>query len=482
MSISYPFSNPIKQGSCPVETLLPEETYEDLRGQRVVQDVLPAKFLQNYFQECSHSSMDWSPTELGLISTIRLFKHRPERGLYTDDAPLLHLLNSISRRIFESRDEDRYALVFRSAHKRPIHSPFTMHSHTPEIVVIWERSEVFPQIDYTQDDLIPQTWCAFAAVGEVESSSNGKYQLGVYLKNLLQLHPELNAVLGLTAKYNGYALLYHDASVIHRSSFDWGEPGPLFAFVEKLYTRPFQDTSMQLVAPQYRDMTWAIRIGDQVYLTEASRCLAGPGQRRYTTTAIDLTTSERVFIKDIWRDARRVFFETLLFEKAHKGEPLPGLMLVDSHGYVLDETQNRLSTASHQISPGGERYKMRMITKEVGRPLETIRSLRHFLCLMYDACAVQRNLYRKCQILHRDISTGNIMIAPTTDQYWERCKNGFAEVKFVNQVLEEDGKTSNPQPTCLLIDLGNGTDLNATRDNNQLRQRTASYNICSMDR
>jgi serine/threonine protein kinase len=51
---------------------------------------------------------------------------------------------------------------------------------------------------------------------------------------------------------------------------------------------------------------------------------------------------------------------------------------------------------------------------------------------------VQRNLYRKSKILHRDISDSNIMIAPTTDVFYERCAGGYDEVKYINQVLAKD--------------------------------------------
>ncbi|CAE6480053.1 unnamed protein product [Rhizoctonia solani] len=472
MPTSYPPSSPIGQGFAPVETLNANDSYANLGRQNIVQEVPPKTFMQSYLQ--GHSpilhSAPWSSEEALLIAQIRSSKKSADSG----DAPIFRLLNNISQRVFESLDNPEWALKFCSADKRMVQNPFTGLVYTPDIAALWERSTVFPQIDYTQNNLIPQTWCVIAAVGEVKTTRHGKNQLGTYLRNLLQLHPELNAVFGFTAKKDGYALFYHDADVIHQGCFTWEQPDPLYAFVKTLYTRPFQDTSMQLVAPQSQDLAWATKVGTQVYISETPRSLAGPGQRRYTTMAIDIATSARVFIKDVWRDPRQLFFEALLFEQAHEGEPLPGLMLVDSHGYVLDETQRRITTAAHQLTPNQGRYKMRMVTKDIGRPLETVQSLRQFLCVMYDACVVQRNLYRKCHILHRDISDGNIMLAPVTDQYRTRCKNGYAEVKFVNQVLRADGETTDPAPTCLVIDLGNGADLKVTRDKDQLRQRTGT--------
>ncbi|KAJ1299771.1 hypothetical protein OPQ81_000680 [Rhizoctonia solani] len=252
-------------------------------------------------------------------------------------------------------------------------------------------------------------------VGEAKAQGHGKYQLASYLQNYLQLHPELNAALGFAFQSSGYALFYHDA--------------------------------------------------------------AGPGQRRFTTTAVHHETNEQVFIKDVWRDNRRMFFEGLPFDKAHEQGPLPGLMWVYSHGFVPDEHGSPIWTT--RLKPkstegwAGKRYKMRIITKDIGRPIEDVRSLHQFLCMMYDSCVVQRNLYRKCRILHRDISDGNIMIAPDTDEYRKRCAEGYAAVKFVNQVLAKC-KDVQPNPACLVIDLGNGADLQVRHGQNTLTERTGT--------
>ncbi|KEP53910.1 putative other/FunK1 kinase [Rhizoctonia solani 123E] len=117
--------------------------------------------------------------------------------------------------------------------------------------------------------------------------------------------------------------------------------------------------------------------------------------------------------------------------------------------------------------------RMQVVTKEIGQPLEGVHSLRKFLCVMYDACAVQRNLYRKCKILHRDISDKNIMFAPNTEAYRERNRSGYGQVKFVNQVLARGGN-ADPVPACLMIDLGNGADLETKRGKGALTERTGT--------
>ncbi|KAL5633576.1 hypothetical protein ACGC1H_003905 [Rhizoctonia solani] len=180
------------------------------------------------------------------------------------------------------------------------------------------------------------------------------------------------------------------------------------------------------------------------------------------------------FIKDIWRSQDRYFFAGLLLKRAHEDKPLCGLVQASSHGYVLDETGTPIRTTRFNPKSGTEeargRFKMRTVTSEIGQPLEGVHSLHKFLCAMYDACAVQRNLYRKCKIMHRDISDKNIMFAPDTDAYRERNREGYAEVKFVNQVLAKD-ESAKPAPQCLMVDLGNGADLGVEHGLDALTER-----------
>ncbi|KAB5589855.1 hypothetical protein CTheo_6715 [Ceratobasidium theobromae] len=118
---------------------------------------------------------------------------------------------------------------------------------------------------------------------------------------------------------------------------------------------------------------------------------------------------------------------------------------------------------------------MRIATSDVGLPLNSLTSLREFLCVMYDACAVQRNMYRKAKVLHRDISDNNIMVAPPAEntEFYEHCAEGYDEVKYINQVLAND-KRVRPKPTCLVIDLGNGADLGLVHGQEALTMRTGT--------
>ncbi|KAG9090909.1 hypothetical protein FRC06_000830, partial [Ceratobasidium sp. 370] len=99
-------------------------------------------------------------------------------------------------------------------------------------------------------------------------------------------------------------------------------------------------------------------------------------------------------------------------------------MTILYYDYVLNAERRMLETTVLRPN-GGRRAKMPLTWKDVGRPLEDITSLSHFLRVMYDACVVQRNLYRKCKILHRDISDSNIMVAPTDSRFKEYCDGDY---------------------------------------------------------
>ncbi|KAH9856229.1 hypothetical protein C2E23DRAFT_508200 [Lenzites betulinus] len=57
-----------------------------------------------------------------------------------------------------------------------------------------------------------------------------------------------------------------------------------------------------------------------------------------------------------------------------------------------------------------ERSHMRMVVDTVGRPLDDFDSTRELVMAMYDAIRGHQTLTERCGILHRDISSGNILI------------------------------------------------------------------------
>ncbi|KAG8788086.1 hypothetical protein FRC12_014926 [Ceratobasidium sp. 428] len=65
------------------------------------------------------------------------------------------------------------------------------------------------------------------------------------------------------------------------------------------------------------------------------------------------------------------------------------------------------------------------------------------------------------------------MASPESQEYRDRYADGYAEVKFVNQVLSTN-PYEKPRPTCLLVNLGNGSNVAVQGDRDVLAERTGS--------
>ncbi|KAG8739140.1 hypothetical protein FRC10_006110 [Ceratobasidium sp. 414] len=467
----------VRQGTRELRTETEAKT--DLRRRGVVVDIPGKSFLATHLAGTT-GKQSWPPELEQLVDEIKTWK-TDEHLLYTGSAPLLRLLNSISlwilcsQRSPEAQSQAR-TLVFRACHENLILHPSHGNKLFPDIVVEWATWDALQRLSTGTSGVgsPSRLWSDLAAVGEVKlKKQDGTLQLGNYLQNLLQLHPEQNAVLGLSVEPSGYRLFYHDASVIHRSdAFCW-TPGPLYSFIEKLYKNDFRDHSLAVLSTNGGSgRAYAINIESRRLVSHADRPEPGPGQRRFIAIMFDIYKRSDLFQKDSWRDFRRRFFEGLMYAKAHHEAHIPGLMTILFYGYVLDASRRRLETTV--LQPEGRRAKMRLISEDVGLPLEGITSLSHFLRVMYDACVVQRNLYRKCGILHRDISDNNIMVAPSNPQFKKHCDGSyFDNVKYINQILAGD-RDVKPEPACLVIDLGNGADLGQVDNVKVLTERTGT--------
>ncbi|KAF8713279.1 other FunK1 protein kinase, partial [Rhizoctonia solani] len=438
--MSVRLSNPIKKSHPPVDARTADSVCKDIAKHVTIQDIPNQVFAEAYLSGSSRQPKIWTSAEQRLVKRIQDTSQGQGKTLFSGYAPLLRLLNCVSEQTFQQLQHEtrRKALVFHSGDKCRVMNPFTAQDRCPDIVTIWVESQVFPQIDYpATNQFLKFTWCELATIGEAKTSEHGKYQLTSYLQNHLQLHPELNAVLAFAVRANGYALFYHDAAVFHRSKFSW-EPGPLYAFVQKLYAQPFQDPSMRLLDPKLP--AWATQIGNDVYLSETPRTIAGPGQRRYTTTAVNLVNDElrNSLAWSYGGSFSRLY--TLWGWGAHSDNPSRNRL----HGGDRWEVQDENGNERYWAPSGGHLFVARA-------------PVYHVRCVCRD---------------------GNIMFAPHTHQYRERCARGDAEVKFVNQVLAKDMSVE-PGPTCLIIDLGNGSDLKMKRGQDALTERAGTPRFIS---
>ncbi|KAJ8508114.1 hypothetical protein ONZ45_g9571 [Pleurotus djamor] len=129
-----------------------------------------------------------------------------------------------------------------------------------------------------------------------------------------------------------------------------------------------------------------------------------------------------VFLKEQWRGkdvAKEV--ETLKLLNDKGVEHVPTLVCGGdisgdyqttlSHEYAEASWRN-VSKNKAKVKKIETRIHVRLVTAEVGTPLEFFKSSREMLSAIYYAFEGHMQAYTKCGLLHRDISGGNILILP----------------------------------------------------------------------
>ncbi|EKM56600.1 uncharacterized protein PHACADRAFT_207804 [Phanerochaete carnosa HHB-10118-sp] len=143
--------------------------------------------------------------------------------------------------------------------------------------------------------------------------------------------------------------------------------------------------------------------------------------------ALDMQTKRLVWFKDQWRCAARPHTELDAYMRLHKhhvtyiATPVAG-------GDVMEHrtvTQDYLAHLADSWRPS-ERVHTRLVTKEVGRLLETYKDSWELLRVCTEAFFAHQEAWEEARILHRDISIGNIMIDTQTGKGflndWDLCK------------------------------------------------------------
>ncbi|KAJ3491199.1 hypothetical protein NLI96_g875 [Meripilus lineatus] len=157
--------------------------------------------------------------------------------------------------------------------------------------------------------------------------------------------------------------------------------------------------------------------------------IVGRATRGYV--AYDTVSKQLVFLKDYWQpDTEKYHQELDTYAKLidagvqHIATPLGGGSVCDdptsSHRTL---TQSCLSKAHGCSYSARDHY--RIIVKEVGRPLEDYRDAKGMALAVYCAFKAHEGAW-KANVLHRDISSGNILILDNDEGIlndWDMCKH-----------------------------------------------------------
>ncbi|GJE86556.1 hypothetical protein PsYK624_026360 [Phanerochaete sordida] len=152
--------------------------------------------------------------------------------------------------------------------------------------------------------------------------------------------------------------------------------------------------------------------------------------------AFDLAARKVCFLKDQWR-IQVDTPELEVYARLHRhnvewiATPIAG---GDVPGRLRKSFQttryHELAQASPKVRKSRVLVHTRLVTKEVGRPLDTYKSGSELLNVITFAVVAHQQAWKKAEVLHGDISTGNIMIDVATgrgfsllDKLCCRCDN-----------------------------------------------------------
>lgn len=163
---------------------------------------------------------------------------------------------------------------------------------------------------------------------------------------------------------------------------------------------PLEDT------PQER----AYLIGKQTsdHFSPTGRCTRG-------YVAFDLESRCLVFLKDQWRAETRARTEIETYRRLHRHK-VPCIATPVAGGDIpthRTETQNKLGHLPKTKRPV-RRIHTRLVTKDVGLPLEKYVDSLHLLQICTFAVVAHQAAWERARVLHHDISAGNIMIDVNT--------------------------------------------------------------------
>ncbi|GJE92649.1 hypothetical protein PsYK624_088040 [Phanerochaete sordida] len=127
--------------------------------------------------------------------------------------------------------------------------------------------------------------------------------------------------------------------------------------------------------------------------------------------AFEVETKRMVFLKDSWRAVSRKHTELETYRRLHAAEvefiatPVAGGDISEQRTKSQSFMQNRPAN----MRPA-ERVHTRLVTKEIGRALETYEGSFELISFVYHAFFGHQDAWEKAGVLHHDISPGNILI------------------------------------------------------------------------
>ncbi|KAG8922096.1 hypothetical protein FRC01_014493, partial [Tulasnella sp. 417] len=304
-----------------------------------------------------------------------------------------------------------------------------------------------------------------------------------YLHYLLLARPDLYIAQGMLVSEGSMMFLVGIGGFgIRRLKIRWEDkelPKLLYAFIYRTYNPGhFADPSYKLDPIVDDQPTWTITIGVGDAIAERPvPCpnflplyASSPFETRTHVFAakgegVDVDGKKLTVLKDQLCRTHNRFNERDILELVHKPKRVPGVV------EAVYRKSIKLPSQLDGLNVG--RVKHRHGLRQFGRPFASIPTVKEMLQVAFDLVEVLRFLRAKRNILHRDISIGNVMyIPPSPDkQDPDTSAEGDEDLSFCDFFLSESPKTT----SVLLVDFNHAEDLTSkTGDGHDRVARTGT--------
>ncbi|KDQ22007.1 hypothetical protein PLEOSDRAFT_161809 [Pleurotus ostreatus PC15] len=372
---------------------------------------------------------------------------------------VVKLLNCASSLIHKRWAKDKELLAFRDNHTRsPTNHPNDSRAGEPDIVTILDLINKLIEKDKTKRIPWHHVLSTIEEKGEADSD-DGPAQSAAYLAFANQCRPDLVGMYGMAILPKGYIVQYSCPAGLQTSEeFNWVDITPLLSYVYTLYIprKDFASRDPSITLADSDDTfgapAWNIRDGDKVYENCAVKVVGDPWRRM---TWVARVGTSPITIKDSYRDAHASFREGELYDILHREGPAPGFLRIKKEYEVRCERGRPITVTVGSTT----RIKTPLIMHTWGESLRKCPSLIDFAKSMYDILEAHRWAVLERNIIHRDISHGNIFVQ--AEDFKEENEKEFAGKEsrpiFVNEIVEN---VKNADPMARLGDMDNAAELN----------------------
>ncbi|KAG8906203.1 hypothetical protein FRB99_007419, partial [Tulasnella sp. 403] len=323
-------------------------------------------------------------------------------------------------------------------------------------------------------------WPCIRLAGEIASKGKSREdqesQAISYLHYLLLARPDLYLAQGLLASDNNITFLVGIGGFgVQQLKLGWGDEELsklLYAFIYRTYDPgPFADPSYKLDPIQNHQPTWTItlEVKSEAGGVTAVPCpnflplyASSPFETRTHVfvipeeNSVDVDGKKLAVIKDqVCRTYSR-FDEHEILEHVHKPKRVPGVVEAVYH--------DSINLPSQLGGLDVRRVKHRHGLRQLGNPFMSIPTVKEMLQVAFDTVEVLRFLKAERNILHRDISAGNLMyvLPKGNKQELDTSSEGDEVLHFSEFFLS--GSSKSPQTAVLLVDFNHAEHLANKRD------------------